>query len=181
MAVLANTISLLLRHLVEALLILFQFLLIIFLGLLTAIFYAFPWFLRVGVVILWFYGGFRLVMAVDEVYSPFSPTIPVMILQFLVVFAQVISLATIILLTKNLSLIWGGLFFSGGITLWLAETGITKVINFWQYGDFFFRIFPPALWVTLLIIIVIRGKKYKVTKTVLSMSSLQQGGDTHEK
>ena len=77
-------ISTLLRYLVQALIVLVEFLVIVFLGILVAIIYAFPWLLRIGAILIWFYGGYRLVIVVDEIYAPFSPEIPVMILQFFV-------------------------------------------------------------------------------------------------
>ena len=146
-------ISTLLRYLVQALIILIEFLIIIFLGVLVAIIYALPWLLRIGAIIIWFYGGYRLVIAVDQIYTPFSPEIPVMILQFFVIIVQLSAMVGILIIDLRLS--WGALYFTGGVPLWLALKGIPGAFENWQYADFVFRVLPPALWAMLLILILI--------------------------
>jgi hypothetical protein len=155
-------ISTLFRYLVQALIILLEFLIIIFLGILVAVIYAFPWALRIGAILIWFYGGYRLVVVVGEIYTPFSPEIPVMILQFFVVVVQLSAM--IGLLIVNLRLSWGALYFTGGVPLWLAQKGIPDAFANWQHADFILRVLPPALWVMLLTLITIRGKRYKTGK-----------------
>ena len=158
----ASAISSLVRHLEQALTILIEFLIILFLGILVAIIYALPWVLRTGAIVIWFYGGYRLVVAVGEIYTPFSPEIPVMILQFFVIVVQLGAMLRI--WTINLRLSWGVLYFTGGVPLWLALKGIPNAFSNWQSADFIFRILPPALWVMLLTLITIRGKRYKMGK-----------------
>ena len=155
-------ISTLLRNLAQALITLIEFLVIIFLGILVAIIYALPWLLRIGAVIIWFYGGYRLVVAVGEIYTPFSPEIPVMILQFFVIIVQLSAMLGILIV--NLRLSWGALYFTGSVPLWLATKGIPNAITNWQHADFMFRVLPPALWVMLLTLITIKGKRYKMGK-----------------
>jgi hypothetical protein len=157
-------ISTLFRYLAQALIILLEFLIIIFLGILVAIIYALPWVLRIGAIIIWFYGGYRLVIAIDEIYAPFSPEIPVMILQFFVIIVQLSAMIGILIV--NLRLSWGALYFTGGVPLWLALKGIPDAFANWQYADFIFRVLPPALWVMLLTLITIRGKRYKTGKQI---------------
>ena len=108
-------ISTLFRYLVQGLIILIEFLIIIFLGILVAIIFALPWLLRIGAIIIWFYGGYRLVIAVGEIYAPFSSEIPVMILQFFVIIVQLSAM--IGMLIVNLRLSWGALYFTGGVPL----------------------------------------------------------------
>jgi hypothetical protein len=156
------TISTLFRYLVQALISLFEFLVIVFLGILVAIIYALPWALRIGAIVVWFYGGYRLVIAVDEIYAPFSSEIPVMILQFFVIIVQLSAM--IGMLIVNLRLSWGALYFTGGVPLWLAVKGIPDAFANWQHADFMFRVLPPALWVMLLTLITIKGKRYKIGK-----------------
>jgi hypothetical protein len=158
-------ISTLFRYLVQALIILIQFLIIIFLGILVAIFYTLPWLLRIGAILIWFYGGYRLVIAVDEIYAPFSPEIPVMILQLFVIIVQLGAMIGILIV--NLRLSWGALYFTGGVPLWLALKGIPDAFANWQHADFMFRILPPALWAMLLILITIKGKRYKAGKYLM--------------
>ena len=155
-------ISTLFRYLVQALIILIEFLVIVFLGILVAIIYALPWLLRIGAVIIWFYGGYRLVIAVGEIYAPFSSEIPVMILQFFVIIVQLSAMIGILIV--NLRLSWGALYFTGGVPLWLALKGIPDAFANWQHADFMFRVLPPALWAMLLILITIKGKRYKAGK-----------------
>ena len=155
-------ITTLFRYLVQALIILIEFLIIIFLGILVAIIYALPWLLRIGAIVIWFYGGYRLVIVVDEIYAPFSPEIPVMILQFFVIIVQLSAM--IGMLIVNLRLSWGALYFTGGVPLWLALKGIPDVFANWQHADFIFRVLPPALWAMLLLLITIKGKRYKAGK-----------------
>ena len=157
-----SVITTLFRYLVQGLIFLIEFLIIIFLGILVAIIYALPWLLRIGAVIIWFYGGYRLVVAVGEIYTPFSPEIPVMILQFFVIIVQLSAMLGILIV--NLRLSWGALYFTGGVPLWLALKGIPDAFVNWQHADFMFRVLPPALWVMLLTLITIKGKRYKMGK-----------------
>jgi hypothetical protein len=155
-------ISTLFRYLVQGLIILIEFLIIIFLGILVAIIFALPWLLRIGAIIIWFYGGYRLVIAVGEIYAPFSSEIPVMILQFFVIIVQLGAMIGILII--NLRLSWGALYFTGGVPLWLALKGIPDAFENWQHADFIFRVLPPALWVMLLTLITIKGKRYRTVK-----------------
>ena len=155
-------ITTLFRYLVQVLIILIEFLVIVFLGILVAIIYALPWVLRIGAIVIWFYGGYRLVIVVDEIYAPFSPEIPVMILQFFVIIVQLSAM--IGMLIVNLRLSWGALYFTGGVPLWLALKGIPDAFANWQHADFIFRVLPPTLWAMLLILITIKGKRYKMDK-----------------
>ena len=155
-------ISTFLRYLAQALIILIEFLVIVFLGILVAIIYALPWVLKIGAIVTWFYGGYRLVIVVDEIYAPFSPEIPVMILQFFVIIVQLSAMIGILIV--NLRLSWGALYFTGGVPLWLALKGIPGVFANWQDAGFIFRVLPPALWAMLLILITIKGKRYKMDK-----------------
>ncbi len=162
MAAFFSIIVKLLQWLLYTLIVLIQFLIIIALGILVAIIYALPWILRIGAVIIWFYGGYRLVIAVDEIYAPFSPEIPVMILQFFVIIVQLSAMIGILII--NLRLTWGALYFTGGVPLWLALKGIPDAFANWQHADFIFRVLPPALWAMLLILVTIKGKRYKMGK-----------------
>jgi len=150
------------RYLAQALIILIEFLVIVFLGILVSIIYALPWVLKIGAIVIWFYGGYRLVIVVGEIYAPFSPEIPVMILQFFVIIVQLSAM--IGMLIVNLRLSWGALYFTGGVPLWLALKGIPDAFANWQHADFIFRVLPPALWAMLLILITIKGKRYKAGK-----------------
>ena len=155
------TISNLLRGLVQGLIILIQFLTIVFLGILVGIIYALPWVLRIGAVLIWFYGGYIFVMKINEIYSPFTPEFPVMVLQFFVVVVQLSAFLMILLLSSRL--LWGALYFTGGVPLWIALKGIPGAFVSWEHADFIFRVIPPALWAMLLILITIRGRQKRIS------------------
>jgi hypothetical protein len=167
----AGTIANLLRYLAQALAILLQFLIIVILGIFVAIIYALPWVLRIGAILIWFYGGYRLVIVVGEIYAPFSPEIPVMILQFFVIIVQLGAMVG--LLIVNLRLSWGALYFTGGVPLWLALKVIPAAFENWQSADLFFRVFPAVLWAMMLIYLTFKAKAQKIGKqlTQLKMPS----------
>ena len=165
MAALFSVIANLLRWLVYALIVLLQFLLIVALGVLVAIIYALPWLLRAGAFVVWFFGAYLLTYAVGEVYSPFTEAIPVMALQFFVVSVQ-LAMIVVVLLT-NSQLIWGALYFSGGLPIWLALKGIPDIFANWQHADFFFRILPAALWAMMLLYLTVKAKMERTGKKFL--------------
>lgn len=148
-----------------AFIVLIQFLVILVLGILVAIIYALPWALRIGAIVIWFYGGYRFVIAVGDVYTPFSPEIPVMILQFFVVFVQLGTFILLLLVSGGGELVWGILYFTGGVPLWLALKGIPYALESWMHADFIFSVLPPALWVMMLIYLTLKGKARKAGKT----------------
>jgi hypothetical protein len=161
------TIANLFRWLIQALITLIQFLVIVFLGILVAVIYALPWALRIGAILIWFYGAYVFVMKIDEVYASFSPEFPVMVLQFFVVIVQIGVFLSMLLL--NLKLLWGALYFTGGIPLWIALIGIPKAFESWQHADFIFRILPPTLWAMMLIYTTIKGRSKRAGKQSFSV------------
>ena len=176
MATLSSAIRNLFRWLVYALTILLQFLIIIALGILVAITYALPWLLRVGAFIVWLFGAYLLTRAVGEVYSPFSEAIPVMALQLFVVAIQLVMVMAVLM--TNSQLIWGGLYFSGGIPIWLALKGIPDAFIHWQHADFFFRVLPPALWAVMLLYLTVKAKVQKSGKKFLPSLTVKIPMDT---
>ncbi|MBT3322863.1 MAG: hypothetical protein HN392_11330 [Anaerolineae bacterium] len=165
MAQLFSIIANLFRWLIYALIVLIQFLIIVALGILVGIIYALPWALRIGAIIVWFYGGYRFAMIVGDVYAPFSPKIPVMVLQFFVVFVQLGAFLMLLLISGGGQLVWGILYFTGGIPLWLALKGIPRAFDNWQNAHFIFSVMPPALWAMMLIYLTLKGRARKAGKT----------------
>ena len=86
-----------------------------------------------------------------------------MILQFFVVFVQLTSFVSLLLISSRL--VWGALYFTGGIPLWLSLKGIPNALESWSHADFIFSVLPPALWVMMLVYLTLRGKAYKAGKT----------------
>jgi hypothetical protein len=144
----------LLKAIRHALQLLGQFLLILFLGLLTAFLYALPWLLRMACVLAWLVGGYMAIEAIRELYGHYSPIGAVLALQFAVIFLMVAWAGTLLLTSPKL--IWGGLALGGLLPAWIISNVIPWLFANWIYADFFFRIMPPALFSLALIYITIR-------------------------
>jgi hypothetical protein len=138
----------LIRRTVKFATILFQFLLIVALGLLAAILAALPWLLRIAALLTWLFAAWFGLNAIQTIYSPFTDEIPLMALKGALILAQVSWLGLMILAVREH--VWGGLALGaivvGGLS-WLAIT----VSENWQYAYLFFRVLPPALFSVLLI------------------------------
>ncbi len=148
-----NTIQTLLQFIFNAIKNLLGFLVVIVLGIVGAVLIALPWILRTAALLLWFIAAYMGITSIQTIYAPFSPSIPVLALQFAVI---LISVAWItILLRKNTKLFWGGLA-AGGLVMGGASMGFTWLSSHWQYADLFFRVLPPALFSVLLIYETIR-------------------------
>ncbi|MBT4312378.1 MAG: hypothetical protein HOD49_18490 [Anaerolineae bacterium] len=158
-----SIITTLFRWLIYVFVIFIQFVIIVALGVLVAIFYALPWVLRIGAVIVWLYGAYLMTNSVGEIYSPFTEAaIPLLALQLFVVAVQIAMIVAVLFI--NTQLVWGGLYFSGGVPLWLALKGIPTIIETWEHVDIFFRVLPPALWAMMLIYITVKTKLRKSGK-----------------
>ena len=173
MAAFGSTITHLVRSLAYAITVFIQFVVVIFLGVLVSFFYALPWLLRIGAIVIWFYGGYRLAIMIEKVYTPFSPEIPVMILQFFVVFVQIMALISMLII--NGRLIWGALYFTGGLPLWLVLEGIPDALEKWVHADFIFSVLPVALWSMMLLYLTLKGKAVKSGKNFPPTFEKMQG------
>ena len=98
-----NVILILIQFVFNAIKYLLEFLVIAILGIVGAILYALPWLLRVVALLLWLGGAYLGFNSIQTIYTPISPTIPVIALQFAVILVSVGWIA--ILLRENLSLI----------------------------------------------------------------------------
>ncbi len=150
LAILAN----LLNAIGHAILLLGQFLVILFLGLLVALLYALPWLLRMACVLGWLVGGYMAMEAIQNLYGFHSPTGAVFALQFAVIFLMVAWAGSLLLV--NPKHIWGGLALGGLLPTWIAWKGIPWMFEGWNYADLFIRVLPPALFSLALIYITIR-------------------------
>jgi hypothetical protein len=138
----------------KALLLLGQFLVILFLGMLTALLYAAPWLLRMACVLGWLVGGYLAIQAVEALYLPHSPTGPVLALQFAVIFMMVAWVGTLLLV--NPRHFWGGLALGGALPAGVVRAGIPWLFEQWAYAELFFRVLPPALFSLLIFYLTIR-------------------------
>ena len=82
-------ISTLLTFVIKAFIYLLEFLVIVILGIVGAILYALPWMLRVAALLLWLGGAYLGFNSIQLIYSPFSPTIPVIALQFAIILISI--------------------------------------------------------------------------------------------
>ena len=143
-----NTISFLLEKIKDAAKLLVAFFAVLVLGIVAAILYALPWFLRAAAMVGWLVAGYFGIMTINTIYAPYSPALPLLALQFVVITTMVAWAITILIL--NSKRIWGGLAASG-LVLGSLSYGANWMLVHWQYADLFFRVLPPALFSTMLL------------------------------
>lgn len=163
LAILTN----LLNAIGHALLLLGQFLAILFLGLLAALLYALPWLLRIACVLGWLVGGYMTIDAIQNLYGFHSPIGAVLALQFAVIFLMVAWAGSLLLV--NPKHIWGGLALGGLLPAWITWKGLPWLFANWEYADLFIRILPPALFSLALFYITLR-MRYLRTNQQLHLS-----------
>ena len=148
-----NIISTLLVFVINSFKYLMEFLTIIILGIVGAILYSLPWLLRIVALLLWLGGDYLGITSIQTIYSPISPAIPVIALQFAVI---LISVGWwLFVLSKNIRLVWGGMA-ACGLVIGGASIGSIWLLSHWQFADLFFRVLPPTLFSVLLIYETIR-------------------------
>jgi hypothetical protein len=143
-----NEISKLIQFVFNAVKYLLSFLTIIILGIVGAVLHAIPWLLRMGALLLWLSAAYLAITSIQTIYAPFSPSIPVLALQFAVILILVGWVT--ILLRENTKFFWGGMA-AGGLVAGGASFGSNWLLVHWQYADLFFRVLPPTLFSVLLI------------------------------
>jgi hypothetical protein len=153
-----NIILMLLQFVFNAIKYLLEFLAIVVLGVAGAILYALPWLLRVIALLIWLGGDYLGISSVQTIYAPISPAIPVIALQFAVILMSVGWV--LIALSKNTSLVWGGMA-AGGLVIGGVSSGSIWLLSHWRYADLFFRVLPPALFSLLLIYEMIRMRSLR--------------------
>jgi hypothetical protein len=143
-----NTISFLSKKIKDAVRMLSAFFTILALGIAAAILYAIPWLLRAAAVVGWLAAGYVGITTVNAIYSPYSPSLPVLALQFAVIAAMVAWTGAMLLV--NPEHIWGGLA-AGSLALYGFSYFANWLTIHWQYADLFFRVLPPALFAAMLL------------------------------
>ena len=141
-----------------------KFLVILFLGLVAALLMALPWALRLASVLAWLAGAYVLMVAIGDLYSPFSPTPPVIALQFVVI-ETMVAWVGILLQRRGKQDIWGGLAISGVLSLLMVRLGIPYLMQ-WQYSRLFLAVLPPALATLLLFYITVRFRILRERKNL---------------
>ena len=127
---------------------LYEFVIVIALGLLVAFLAALPWLLRMTAMLSWLFAAWFGLNAIQTIYAPYSPAIPVIALQFSVILILVGWV--LVVLSKNTNFIWGGMA-AGGLVMGSAAIGAIRLLAHWQHADLFFHVLPPALFAILLI------------------------------
>lgn len=148
----------------KAALLLGQFLMILFLGLLAAFLYALPWLLRMACLLTWLIGAYLAMQSIQDLYAPNSPIGAVLALQFAIIFLMVAWTGTLLLV--NPGYIWGGLALGGLLPGWTVLVGIPWLLTYWQYADLFFRVLPPALFSLALIYLTLRMRFLRQHQTL---------------
>lgn len=138
----------------KAIVILAQFLAVVFLGLLAAILFALPWVIRMVTIVVWLVGGSLAIQSIDELYGPYTPAGPLIALQFVVIFLMTAWVG--VLLLKAPSYIWGGLLAGGLLSGWISWQGIPEILKHWRDADLFFRLLPPALLALVMMYLTLR-------------------------
>jgi hypothetical protein len=146
-------ISNLLNIIQQALKTLVEFLAVLLLGLLAAVLIALPWLLRVLALLGWFSGTFLLWKTVNDLYSTFTPTLPLFALS---VVPAILSSALVVWLfsSGNQGKLWGAMTL-WGVVGWLVWR-YSMVLIQWQYGTLVVQILPAALSAVLLLTITLR-------------------------
>ena len=164
-----NVILILIQFVINAAKYLLEFLAIVILGIVGAVLYSLPWLLRIAALLLWLGGAYLGFNSIQTIYSPFSPAIPVIALQFA---AIVMSVGwVLIVLNKNTKLVWGGMA-AGGLVIGGTSIGSTWLLSHWGYADLFFRALPPALFSVLLIYETIRLRSLRRNRNIKIESGL---------
>jgi hypothetical protein len=172
---LLNFITRLVRGLVE-------FLAIIGLGVVAALLYALPWLLRAAAMVGWLVAGYIGITTINAIYTSFSPTFPVLALQFAVITTMVAWTGAT--LQQNPKRIWGSLAAGGAVLGGFSMFANWLTIH-WQYADLFFRVLPPALLSAMLLFETIHLRLMRRSAGKIAMSApafvwltkLKGGGD----
>ncbi len=146
-------ISSLLNTISEALKTLAEFLSVLLLGIIAGILIVLPWLLRILALIGWLAGTFLLWITINDLYSAFTPTLPLFALTAV---PAILSVALVVWLFSRgqQGKLWGAMTLWGVIG-WLVWKGSVLLVM-WKYGSLVVQIVPAALSAILLLYINIR-------------------------
>src|SRR5258706_11619510 len=158
-------ISSLLNTISKALKTLAEFLTLLLLGLLAGILIVLPWSLRVLALLGWLTGTFLLWFTINDLYSAFTPALPLLALTAV---PAILSTALVVWIfySGHHGMLWGAMTLWGVIG-WLVWKG-SMLLVIWKYGSLVVQVFPAALSAVLLLYInirwglVIRAKRLSV-------------------
>ena len=143
----------LLTTIANALKVLAEFLTVLLLGLIATLLIVLPWLLRVLALIGWLTGTFLIWRTVNDLYSAFTPALPLFALSAV---PAIIATALVVWLFSRgqQGKLWGAMTLWGVIG-WLVWKGSLWLMR-WQYGVLVVQVLPAALCAVLLLYINIR-------------------------
>jgi len=130
-----------------------EFLTVLFLGLIVGILIVLPWLLRVLALLGWLAGTFLLWLTINDLYSAFTPTLPLFALTAV---PAILSTALVIWFFSRgqQGKLWGAMTLWGVIG-WLVWKGSSLLMG-WNYGLLIVQVLPASLSAVLLLYINIR-------------------------
>lgn len=130
-----------------------EFLLVLLLGLVAALLIVLPWLFRVLALIGWLAGTFLIWLTVNNLYSAFTPALPLIAISALPV---ILSSALVVWLFSRgqQGMLWGAMTLWGVIG-WMVQRG-SMVLLKWQYGTLVIQVLPAALAAVLMFYINMR-------------------------
>jgi len=130
-----------------------EFLTVLLLGLIAGALIVLPWLLRALALIGWLTGTFLIWLTINNLYSAFTPTLPLFALTTI---PAIISTALIVWLFSRgqQGKLWGAMTLWGVIG-WLVWKGSILLMK-WEYGFLVVQVLPAALSAVLLLYINIR-------------------------
>lgn len=149
----ANSITTLKRLIQRVLRSLIEFLAVMVLGLVAGILIVLPWLLRALALMGWLAGTFLAWLTVSNLYSAFTPALPLVALTSV---PAILSVALVVWLfyRGQQGFLWGAMTLWGviGFLAWKGSMLLTK----WQYGTLIIQVLPAALCAVLLLYINLR-------------------------
>ena len=146
-------ISSLLNMIAIALKTLAEFLTVLLLGLIAGFLIVLPWLLRTLALIGWLIGTFLLWKTVNDLYSSFTPALPLFALAAV---PAILSTALVVWLfyRGQPGKLWGAMTLWGVIG-WLVWKGSMLLMK-WKYGPLIVQVLPAALSAIMLLYLNIR-------------------------
>lgn len=139
----------------SALVTLMQFLTAMVLGIIAMILIALPWLLRAASILIWLFGAFSGIQAIQTIYSPFTLPIPLFTLQFAVIILMVACVLFAFL--KEGKHLWG-ILTAGGVISWACSQGAIWLAIHWEYANVFFGVFPTSIYITTCFYTAVRAR-----------------------
>ncbi|MBN2116268.1 MAG: hypothetical protein JW730_06850 [Anaerolineales bacterium] len=149
----ANSITTLKRLIQRLLRSLIEFLTVMILGLVATFLIVLPWLLRALALMGWLAGTFLAWLTVSNLYSAFTPVLPLIALTSV---PAILSVALVVWLfyRGQQGHLWGAMALWGviGFLVWKGSMLLTR----WQYGTLVIQVLPAALCAVLLLYINLR-------------------------